>query len=292
MKVYKVSPRTTPAASRPKILEAKTLLRQLWRASPDTPISFTRDPVSKALHKGLVKYPNATIYASRACRADIIQDIVETGAPFRQYHTTFLGNTSQSSIMESIDTGSPALFVASACLKTGTCDNITYIRDALHETHVRDAYIHLACDDVGGIMPFSPSRSLYISMDAVDSISCTSRSFGIEDTAGVLAGEHVRENDVRRTYVDTISYDSLRDTASCTYELTMAMFNVLFSHRIQCYLLRDSNVILVRAPESIRTTYGLELHDEWTCLRIPSNAEAGYVTTVMNDIIDYYNDIR
>lgn len=293
MKVYKVSPRTVPAAPRAKTLEAKTFIKKLWKASSDTPVSFTKDPLLKALEQGMSMYPDATIYASRACRANIVQEIMETGVPFRQYHTNFLGRTATSSIVETIDPDTPAIFVASASTKTGSCDSIQSIHDAIRATGVQQSYVHLACDDVGGILPFSTTKSLLISMDTVDSISCTSQSFGLSDSVGVLAGEKdVRDVEVKRSYINAITHDTLREISSATFACTMAMFDVLFSHRIQSYVLKESNVILVKVPECIRTMYALEVHDEWTCLRIPLNAEAGFTAAIINDIVDYYNGIR
>jgi hypothetical protein len=290
MKVFKIDPQKAAVARRAKILEAKTSLRHLWTLPKTAPISFVKDPLSKALDISLSRFPDATIYMSRASTADTVQYVMETGAPCRQFDTNFLGNTTQSSILQIIDTTKPAVMIASASTKTGSSDVISVIHDAIEASGVENTYIHMVCDDSASILPFTPSKSMLVSLDGIHSFSCTPGSFVTRGTVGVLVGEDVPSSEVTLDFVEAIiDRQSLETTATSTFALTTAMFDVLFKNKVPAYLLGGSNVILVRAPEHIRTSYGLELHDEWTCLRIPRNTEAGFIVNVINDIIEYYH---
>jgi hypothetical protein len=290
MKVFKISPRKHDIARRPKILEAKNSLRNLWELPSTAPVSFTKDPLLKAIGISLERFPDAIIYMSRASRSDTIQRVVEIGAPWRQFETNFLGNITENSISQIVDSKAPAIILASAGTKTGSSDDIRVIRNTVYGTQkIKDIYIHMVCDDVGSILPFNHEKSNVISLDNIDSISCESESFVTQGTVGVLAGEVVDDAEVNTEFVNSIiDRHSLETTAIATFALTNAMFEVLFKNGIPAYLLKGSNVILVKAPERIRTSYGLELHDEWTCLRIPRNTEAGFIVNVINDIVDYY----
>lgn len=238
----------------------------------------------RSIEHAMSKYPDAIVYASRAARHDLIQNVLETGVPFRQYDTNFLGHTVPSSIVQSIDSSRPAVFLASASMKTGASDVIGMIRDAASACDMKHVYIHNDCADVGGLLPYSETKSFHISLDDVDSFSCSGESFGYAGSSGIVAGIPVPDITCDRM-VDSIIGSDLANVASCTYTLTKRIFDVLFSHRVPSYILWSSNVILVKCPEDIRTAYGFELYDGWTCLRIDRDMEAGMMSNIINDIV-------
>jgi len=281
-------------ASSVDLVDAKSRVRQLWSLCQYDPVSFVRDPLIKTLENAMSTYPDATVYASRACRPAAVQEIKDIGVPFRQYETNFLGHTAPSSIVQTLNTDTPAIVIASASTKTGSSDIVSDIRDAISACGIQHSMVHMVADEVAGILPYTASKRFLINIDQVDSFSCDSLSFGISQSVGILAGvDTVPDDDaVPLEMTEAIRHCDLETLSRVTMDMTVAIFEIFFSHRIPSYILHESNVILVKVPEHIRQAYALEVYDGWTCLRILPNTEAGALTNIINDIVYHYEMSR
>ena len=279
-----------PRAAPVDVATSKQILRNHGSLTHHHPISFVREPLSAALERYMAMTPDAIVYASRASRPHVIQDLVEIGVPFRQYDTNFLGYATSRSIARTLQLDSPAVFVASATTKTGSADNIYHIRAAVESCGIAHSSIHLVMDEVYGLLPFTEKD---IALDIVDSFSCSTESFGISSSIGILAGLDVPDDDtIPQRVTDAIIHADVESVSAAALRLTVSIFEIFFSRDIPSYILNGSTVIMVKAPDSIRETYGLDVHDDWTCIRIFPDTDAGALTTIVNEIVYYHETSR
>jgi len=197
------------------------------------------------IDRGLKRYPDATVYFTRATHYSVEKACKLTRANYQYLPMDDSDSIVPKAAIQAIDPNKPAILVLNVgTTMTGAIDNLAYMSDMLFKRGI-PGYIHCDAALTGSLLPFishKPSSSIDFGLYNIDSVSISGHKFwqvptpcGIFlqkgeaerklDKGAVLSNAHPQEN--------FVEYVGCKDSTLLGSRSGLAV--LLFWHRIMNY---------------------------------------------------------